>query len=98
MADEADEVEGSGEGSGGGSGSSRPGWDDTDNEDEYSSGDGSGENPLTTLAPGVTDSNGNIYKRIKHGCRLVSPDILLSIISVTLSEKLLEKMSKLIYT
>jgi len=57
MADEADEVaEGSGEGSG--DGSSHSGWDDDDNTDEYSSGDGSGENPMTTLAPGTADAKG----------------------------------------
>lgn len=59
MADEADEVEGSGESSGDG-GSSRSGWDDDDNADEYSSGDGSGENPITTQTPGATDSKGII--------------------------------------
>lgn len=57
MADEADEAEGSGEGSGG---SNRSGWeDDDDNVDEGSSGDGSGDDPTTTL-PGATDSKGNL--------------------------------------
>lgn len=98
MADEADEVEGSGEGSGGGSGSSRTGWDDSDNEDEYASGEGSGENPITTQAPGVTDSNGNIFKGIKNGCRLVSPDILLSVISVTLLKKVIINKCPSLYT
>lgn len=55
----ADEAEGSGEGSGDGSPSSRAGWDDDDNVDEYSSGDGSGENPITTQLPGVSDPKGN---------------------------------------
>lgn len=54
----ADEAEGSGEGSGDGNGSSRPGWDDDDNADEYSSGDGSGENPITTQVPGAVDPKG----------------------------------------
>lgn len=56
----ADEAEGSGEGSGGGSGgSSHPGWDDEENVDEYSSGDGSGENPITTQMPGAAYPKGN---------------------------------------
>lgn len=55
----ADEAEGSGEGSGDGSVSSHAGWDDDDNVDEYSSGDGSGENPITTQLPGVADPKGN---------------------------------------
>lgn len=55
----ADEAEGSGEGSG--DGSSRPsGWDDDDNADEYSSGDGSGEDPITTQLPGAADPKGII--------------------------------------
>ncbi|VVC43425.1 Hypothetical protein CINCED_3A000668 [Cinara cedri] len=52
----ADEAEGSGEGSG--DGSSRTGWRDDDNADEYSSGYGSGENPITTQLPGAVDPNG----------------------------------------
>lgn len=55
----ADEAEGSGEGSGaGGYGSSRPGWDDEENVEEYS-GDGSGENPITTQMPGSAEPKGN---------------------------------------
>jgi len=71
MADEADEeVEGSGEGSGGGSGeSNRSGWDDDDNTDEYPSGDGSGENPITTLAPGSTEPKGKSSVIRGEGCR-----------------------------
>jgi len=69
MADEADDVEGSGEGSGAGAGgSSRSGWDDDENADEYSSGDGSGENPITTQAPGTTDLKGNF--RPNTACRV----------------------------
>lgn len=65
MADEADEAEGSGEGSGtdaGGPGRSGWGGDDDDNADEYPSGDGSGENPMTTQSPGVVNINGNVYR------------------------------------
>lgn len=58
MADEADEVEGSGEGSGAGSVSGRSGWDDEENTDEYS-GEGSGDNPITTQLPGAIDPKGN---------------------------------------
>ncbi|XP_025413916.1 division abnormally delayed protein [Sipha flava] len=55
----ADEAEGSGEGSGDGGVSKHAGWDDDDNVDEYSSGDGSGENPITTQLPGVADPKGH---------------------------------------
>lgn len=63
MADEADEAEGSGEGSGtdaGGPGRSGWGGDDDDNADEYSSGEGSGDNPITTQTP--VDISGNFYR------------------------------------
>lgn len=60
MADEADEVEGSGEGSGVGSVSGQNGWSvgDDENTDEYS-GEGSGDNSITTQMPSATDPNGN---------------------------------------
>lgn len=48
----ADEAEGSGEGSGAARGS----WDDDDDNADYSSGDGSGENPITTQLPNADDS------------------------------------------
>ncbi|KAE9525008.1 hypothetical protein AGLY_015058, partial [Aphis glycines] len=48
----ADEAEGSGEGSGTGRGGN-PGWDDDDDNADYSSGEGSGDNPITTQVPGV---------------------------------------------
>jgi len=51
----ADEAEGSGEGSGAGRGSNS-GWDDDDDNADYSSGDGSGENPITTQLPNADDS------------------------------------------
>lgn len=64
----ADEAEGSGEGSGAGGVSRHAGWDDDDNVDEYSSGDGSGENPITTQLPGVTDPKGNFEINIINTC------------------------------
>jgi len=51
----ADEAEGSGEGSGTGRGGNS-GWDDDDDNADYSSGDGSGENPITTQLPNADDS------------------------------------------
>lgn len=54
----ADEAEGSGEGSGTGRGGN-PGWDDDDDNADYSSGEGSGDNPITTQVPGVDDSQRN---------------------------------------
>lgn len=60
----ADEAEGSGAGSGDGADSNHPGWDDDDNADEYPSGDGSGENPLTTQVPGAADPNGNVISPV----------------------------------
>ncbi|CAH1723269.1 unnamed protein product [Aphis gossypii] len=50
----ADEAEGSGEGSGAGR-RGNPGWDDDDDNVDYSSGEGSGDNPITTQVPGVDD-------------------------------------------
>jgi len=51
----ADEAEGSGEGSGTGRGSNS-GWDDDDDNADYSSGEGSGENPITTQVPNADDA------------------------------------------
>lgn len=60
----ADEAEGSGEGSGTGRGGN-PGWDDDDDNADYSSGEGSGDNPITTQVPGVDDPQCN-YRFFSH--------------------------------
>jgi len=54
----ADEAEGSGEGSGTGRGSNS-GWDDDDDNADYSSGEGSGDHPITTQVPGADDPQCN---------------------------------------